>query len=209
MKLQLALDIYDIPQSLELLKELADVVDIVEIGTPLVMRDGVHAVEAIKRAYPQLCVLADLKIMDGGTLEAKMAFDAGADIVTVLAVSEDTTIKNVVRVSREYGREVMADLIAVRNLSQRAAELDEFGLDYLCVHTAFDVQHTGKFPLDDLVQIKGVISKTKTAIAGGVKLNTLPEVAAQKPDIIIIGMGISGEPDKRSVARQMRRIIAG
>jgi len=66
MRLQLALDIYDIPQSLEILKQLHDVVDIVEIGTPFIIRDGVHAVKAVKDAYPSLCVLADLKIMDGG-----------------------------------------------------------------------------------------------------------------------------------------------
>lgn len=209
MRLQLALDIYDIPQSLDILKDLAEVVDIVEIGTPFIIRDGVHAVKAIKDAFPELCVLADLKIMDGGQFEAKTAFEAGADIVTVLAVAEDITIKNVVQTGREYGKEVMADLIAVRNLEQRAAELDSFGLDYLCVHTAFDIQHTGKRPLNDLKTIKSVITQTKTAVAGGVKLETLPDVAAQMPDIVIVGMGISGQPDKHHVAQQMNKIIVG
>lgn len=208
MRLQLALDIYDVPQSLEILDELADVVDIVEIGTPFVIRDGVHAVKAIKDAFPQLCVLADLKIMDGGQMEAKMAFEAGADIVTVLAAAEDTTIKNVVRTGREFGKEVMADLIAVKDLTQRAKELDGFSLDYLCVHTAFDIQHTGQSPLGDLKAIKSVVTHTKTAVAGGVKLVTLPEVAAEKPDIIIVGMGISGQNDKRAVALGMKDIIA-
>lgn len=209
MRLQLALDIYDIPQSLEILKDLAEVVDIVEIGTPFIIRDGVHAVKAIKDAFPELCVLADLKIMDGGQFEAKIAFEAGADIVTVLAVAEDITIKDVVQTGRKYGKEVMADLIAVRNLEQRAAELDSFGLDYLCVHTAFDIQHTGKSPLKDLKTIKSVINRTKTAVAGGVKLDTLPDVAAQMPDIVIVGMGISGQQDKHHVAKQMNKIIAG
>lgn len=209
MRLQLALDIYDIPESLEILKELADVVDIVEIGTPMVIREGVRAVKAVKDAYPELCVLADLKIMDGGEMEAKMAFDAGADIVTVLAAAEDTTIKNVVEVACEYGKEVMADLIAVKDLESRAAELDQFGLDYLCVHTAFDIQHTGQSPLNDLKTVKSVLKQTKAAVAGGVKLSTLAEVAAQKPDIVIVGMGITGQQDKKSVALQMKDIIAG
>jgi len=209
MRLQLALDIYDIPESLEILKELADVVDIVEIGTPMVIREGVRAVKAVREACPELCVLADLKIMDGGKMEAKMAFDAGADIVTVLAVAEDTTIKNVVEVAREYGKEVMADLIAVKDLENRAAELDQFGLDYLCVHTAFDIQHTGQSPLNDLKTIKCVLKQTKAAVAGGVKLSTLAEVAAQKPDIVIVGMGITGQQEKKSVALKMKDIIKG
>ena len=207
MRLQLALDIYDIPQSLEILKELHDVVDIVEIGTPFIIRDGVHAVKAVKDAYPNLCVLADLKIMDGGYEEAKMAYEAGADIVTVLAASEDITIKNVVKAGLEYKREVMADLIAVSDLKKRAMELDGFGLDYICVHTAFDIQHTGRSPLEDLKLLKSVVKNTKAAVAGGVKVATLPDVAAQQPDIVIVGMGISGQPDMRSVAKQMKEII--
>lgn len=207
MRLQLALDIYDIPQSLEILKQLHDVVDIVEIGTPFIIRDGVHAVKAVKDAYPSLCVLADLKIMDGGYEEAKTAYEAGADIVTVLAAAENITIQNVVRAGREYKKEVMADLIAVSDLKKRATELDAFGLDYLCVHTAFDIQHTGRSPLEDLKLLNSVVKNTRTAVAGGVKLATLPGVAAQQPDIVIVGMGISGQPDMRGVARQMKEII--
>jgi 3-hexulose-6-phosphate synthase len=207
MRLQLALDIYDIPQSLEILKDLHDVVDIVEIGTPFIIRDGVHAVKAVKDAYPDLCVLADLKIMDGGYAEAKMAYEAGADIVTVLAAAEDITIQSVVKAGRECGKEVMADLIAVADLKKRAAELDGFGLDYICVHTAFDIQHTGRSPLEDLKALKGVLKHTRSAVAGGVKLATLAEVAAQQPDIVIVGMGISGQPDMRQTARRMKDII--
>jgi len=207
MRLQLALDIYDIPQSLEILKDLHDVVDIAEIGTPFIIRDGVHAVKAVKDAYPDLCVLADLKIMDGGYDEAKMAFEAGADIVTVLAAAEDITIQNVVKAGREFGKEVMADLIAVPDMKKRAIELDSFGLTYICVHTAFDIQHTGRSPLEDLKVLKNVVKKTKAAVAGGVKLATLSEVVAQQPDIVIVGMGISGQTDRRGVAQKMKQII--
>lgn len=207
MKLQLALDTYDLPQSLEILGQLADVVDIVEIGTPFIIRDGVRAVEAVKGAFPELCVLADLKIMDGGYFEAELAFEAGADMVTVLSVAEDATINDVIRAGRKYHKKVMADLIVSPDVRKRAAELDGFGLDYLCVHTAFDIQHTGQNPLSQLKEIKSVINNTKTAIAGGVKLDTLVEVLMHKPDIIIVGMGITGQADKRLVAQEMRKMI--
>ena len=101
----------------------------------------------------------------------------------------------------------MADLIAVPDLKTRAMELDGFGLDYICVHTAFDIQHTGRSPLEDLKLLKSVAKNTKAAVAGGVKLATLPDVAAQQPDIVIVGMGISGQPDMRAVARRMKEII--
>ncbi len=209
MKLQLALDVYDTPQALSLLEKLADVVDIVEIGTPMIIREGLRAVEAVKKAYPSLTVLADAKIMDGGRFEAECAFEAGADIVTVLAVAEDATVLNVVDAARKHGRKVLADMIAVRNLEERAAALDGFGLDYLCVHTAFDIQETGKSPLDELRRIKAVLKRSEAAVAGGVKLATLPDIAAQQPAIIVVGMGITGQPDPRDMAEKMKNVLKG
>ena len=207
MKLQLALDVYDTPQALTLLEGLADVVDIVEIGTPMIIREGLRAVKAVKLAHPNATVLADVKIMDGGTLEAAYAFEAGADIVTVLAVAEDATIRNVVAAANKFGRRVMADMIAVRDIEERAAVLDGFGLDFLCVHTAFDIQATGKSPLDGLKRINSVIERSKAAVAGGIKLATLPGIAAQRPAIVVVGMGITGQTDPRAAAEQMKKIM--
>ena len=82
MKLQLALDLVDLNEAQALLAELHDLVDLVEIGTPFLIREGVKAITDIKRTYPALEVLADVKIMDAGDYEAKLAYDAGADIVT-------------------------------------------------------------------------------------------------------------------------------
>ncbi len=207
MKLQLALDVYDTPQALSLLKGLVDVVDIVEIGTPMIIREGLRAVGAVKEAYPELTVLADAKIMDGGTFEAECAFEVGADIVTVLAVAEDATIRNVAVAADKFGRRVMADMIAVRDFEERAIILDGFGLDYLCVHTAFDVQATGSSPLDGLRRIKRVIHRSEVAVAGGVRLETLREIAAQQPAIVVVGMGITGQEDPRAVAEQMKMVL--
>ena len=101
----------------------------------------------------------------------------------------------------------MADLIAVPDLQMRAAQLDGFGLDYICVHTAFDIQHTGRSPLEDLKLLKDVLKQTRAAVAGGIKMDTLPQVAAQQPDIVIVGMGISGQPDMRGTALRMKQLI--
>ena len=207
MKLQLALDTFSIQQSLNILEELADVVDIVEIGTPMIVRDGVHAVKAVKTAFPKLSVLADVKIMDGGKQEAESAFEAGADIVTVLAVAEDQTIKNVVESGKQYGRQVMADMIAVRDFAARANVLDTFGLDYMCVHTAFDIQHTGQSPLYELKRLKETVKHTKTAVAGGIKPETLSEIVEQKPDIVIVGGEIASSNDKRAIAVAMKNTM--
>ena len=46
-----------------------------------------------KADISQLEVLCDAKIMDAGAYEAQLAYDAGADYVTVLGITDDLTIK--------------------------------------------------------------------------------------------------------------------
>lgn len=70
MKLQLALDLVNIPQAIELVKEVQEYVDVVEIGTPVVINEGLRAVKEVKEAFLNLTVLADLKIMDAAGYEA-------------------------------------------------------------------------------------------------------------------------------------------
>ncbi|MFB5191969.1 3-hexulose-6-phosphate synthase [Alicyclobacillus fastidiosus] len=207
MKLQLALDLVDIPEGIALVKEVEEYIDIVEIGTPIVINEGLHAVKAMKDAFPNLEVLADLKVMDAGGYEVMKASEAGADIVTVLGVSEDETIRGAVDEARKRNRKVLVDMIGVKDLEARAREVDGLGVDYICVHTGYDLQAVGQNSFEDLRSIKRVVKNAKTAVAGGIKLNTLAEVVDAGPDIVIVGGGITGESDKRSVAREMRNLI--
>ena len=93
MELQLALDLVNIPEAIELVKEVEQYIDVVEIGTPVVINEGLKAVQEMKSAFPHLKVLADLKIMDAGGYEIMKAAEAGADIITVLGATDDSTIK--------------------------------------------------------------------------------------------------------------------
>jgi 3-hexulose-6-phosphate synthase len=207
MKLQLALDLVNIPEGIELVKEVQEHVDIVEIGTPIVINEGLHAVKAMKDAFPSLEVLADLKVMDAGGYEVMKASEAGADYITILGVSEDATIRGAVEEAKKQQKKILVDMIGVKDLEIRAKEVDALGVDYICVHTGYDLQAVGQNSFEDLRTIKRVVKNAKTAVAGGIKLNTLPEVVKAEPDIVIVGGGITGESDKQSVAREMKKII--
>ncbi|MDQ1912031.1 3-hexulose-6-phosphate synthase [Paenibacillus sp. GD4] len=207
MKLQLALDLVNIPQAKELVKEVEAYVDIVEIGTPVVINEGLRAVKEIKEAFPNLQVLADLKIMDAGGYEVMKASEAGADIITVLGVSDDSTILGAVQEARKQNKKIMVDMINVKNMEERAQEIDALGVDYICVHSGYDHQAAGKNSFEELSAIKRVVKQAKTAIAGGIKLDTLPEVIQAKPDLVIVGGGITSQTDKRAVAAEMQRLV--
>ncbi|MNZ42916.1 3-hexulose-6-phosphate synthase [compost metagenome] len=207
MKLQLALDLVNIPGAIEVVQEVESYIDVVEIGTPIIINEGLHAVKAIKEAFPQLEVLADLKIMDAGGYEIMKAAEAGADIVTVLGATDNATIRGAVEEAKKQKKQIMIDMINVKNIEERAAEIDALGVDYICVHTGYDLQAEGKDSFAELQAIKGVVKQAKTAIAGGIKLATLPEAIKANPDLIIVGGGITGQENKKEVAAQMKQLI--
>ncbi|KZE73465.1 3-hexulose-6-phosphate synthase [Paenibacillus elgii] len=207
MELQLALDLVDIPGAKEVVAEVAEHIDIVEIGTPVVINEGLRAVKEIKEAFPALRVLADLKIMDAGGYEVMKASEAGADIITVLGVSDDSTIRGAVEEARKQNKKIMVDMINVKDIEGRAKEIDALGVDYICVHSGYDHQAAGKNSFEELMAIKRVVKQAKTAIAGGIKLNTLPEVIKANPDLVIVGGGITGQEDKKATAAEMKRLV--
>ncbi|GAA0136233.1 3-hexulose-6-phosphate synthase [Paenibacillus sp. YSY-4.3] len=207
MKLQLALDLVGIPGAIEVVKQVEQYVDIVEIGTPIIINEGLHAVKALKEAFPNVTVLADLKIMDAAGYEVMKAAEAGADIVTILGVAEDASIQGAVAEAKKQGKQILVDMIAVKNLAERTAQIDSFGVDYICVHTGYDLQAEGQNSFEDLRTIKSVVKNAKVAVAGGIKLATLPEVIAVKPDLVIVGGGITGQADIAAAAAEMQKLI--
>ncbi|ADE68570.1 MULTISPECIES: 3-hexulose-6-phosphate synthase [Priestia] len=207
MELQLALDLVNISEAKEVVQEVQEYIDIVEIGTPVVINEGLKAVKEIKEAFPSLKVLADLKIMDAGAYEVMKASEAGASIITILGATDDSTIKGAVEEAKKQGTQILVDMINVKNLEQRAKEVDALGVDYICVHTGYDLQAEGETPFEQLQTIKRVVKNAKTAVAGGIKLNTLPEVVQSQPDLVIVGGGITSEKDKRNVAEEMKKVV--
>lgn len=140
MKLQIAVDVADTKRILEIADQIYDVIDIYEVGTPVIMKEGMVPVKNLKHKYPDLCVLADTKIVDGGALEFKDVCKAGADIITVLALADEETIREVCDVAHIYGRKVLADLICVENIPKKSKQLIDLGVDYIGVHTGVDMQ---------------------------------------------------------------------
>ena len=205
-ELQIALD-GELSAALDLLEQVHPFVDIAEVGTPLVFREGMRAVRELRAAYPQLTLVADLKIMDAGEAEAAIAFDAGADCVTVMALASDATIAGALTSARWHGKRVMIDMMQVADPLARARQLLALGGDLLCLHTAHDLQSSQASPYVQLAELRAALPAAQLAIAGGVKLNALEKILPLRPQVIIVGSGITGAPDPRSAARQFHERI--
>lgn len=206
-RLQLAVDTLSLEDALVFLKDVSPYIDIVEVGTPLLYRSGLEAVRRIKEAYPDLYLLCDSKIMDAGAYESKEQFEAGADCVSVLGVTDDATIRACVEEARKYQKEVSVDTICIRDLEARIGQIEQMGADYISVHTGVDQQARGRTPLDDLREIRRCAKRARISVAGGIRLDTVGEYLALGPDVVIVGGGILGQPDPVGAARALKEKI--
>lgn len=205
MKLQIALDDITLSDAIALVGRVREYVDIIEVGTPLVYLAGMDAVRAMKERFPEKEVLADMKIMDGGTYETQEAMLAGADYVTVLGVTEDVTVRRCVEAAQAYGKQVVVDMICVPDIPGRVTQLEALGVHGLAVHTGIDQQAAGRTPLDDLKLMRACARRAKISVAGGIRPETIPLYAAFAPEVLIVGGGICHAADPVAAAREIRR----
>ena len=209
LELQLAIDLLNKEEAAELANKVKDYVDIVEIGTPIVINEGLPSVQHLNDNVDGVKVLADLKIMDAADYEVSQAVKFGADIVTILGVAEDASIKAAVDEAHKHGKQLLVDMIAVQDLEKRAKDLDDLGADYIAVHTGYDLQAEGQSPLESLRKVKSVISNSKVAVAGGIKPDTIKDIVSENPDLIIVGGGIANADDPVAAAKACKAAIEG
>lgn len=203
MLLQIALDdAWEISASVA--RAVQSSIDIIEIGTPLIYHEGMAIAHRLRREFPRHIILADLKIMDAGETEASIAFEAGCDIVSVLAVAHPSTVLGTIRAARRFGKRVMADLIQAPDPVESCRKLIDMGCDIVCVHTAHDIQSQHTTPLQSLQRLRQVLPDAPLAVAGGISASTIDDVAAWAPRIVIVGSAITGAADPAGAAQEIR-----
>ena len=208
--LQIAMDYTSLSKALVMAALVAPEVDIIEIGTPLCKAAGVEAIRAMREVCPDKLILADFKTPDVGGLEANMAFDAGADMLTVIGGAALPTVEQALAVTRERGKEMLMELTGVRDILARAAEWRRIGVDRIVYHREWDAQSAGREWTEDDKDImrKLIDMGYKVTVTGGMTLDLLPFFADLPVSVLICGRGIREAPDPRATARQMRLALS-
>lgn len=174
---QISLDLTSIDEALDHARKAVRAgVDWLEAGTPLLLAEGLDAVRALRHEFPKHPIVADLKTMDGGYLEAEMIAKAGATHVVVMARSHPATIKGVVKAGQDYGLQVMGDDLACDDKPTAARAMEALGVHYIVHHVGYDERrdpeviraHRGRppSPLDELRAVVNAVKIPVQAVGG-------------------------------------------
>jgi len=208
--LQLALDYFELAPAIAMAQIIHKEVDTLEIGTPLTKAGGMLAVRTIRELCPDNYILADIKSPDVGGGEAKMAFDAGADWMTVLGAAPLDTVKLALEEANSRpGKEMFIELTGIRDILGRAREWRSIGVERMVYHRGWDEGNLSRsWDEQDLATIRELIKMGfKVSVAGGLGLDMIPFFKDVDISVFIIGRAIRETPDPAATARQFRAAI--
>jgi 3-hexulose-6-phosphate synthase len=186
---QISLDLTNLAEALEMAEIAVSAgVDWLEAGTPLLLAEGLRAVETLHTRYPNHPIVADLKTMDGGYLEAEMMAKAGASFVVVMGRAHEATVRRVVEAAREYGIKVMGDNLGADDRIANAKWLESLGVDYVIHHIGYDERRLvkGLSPMDELDEVVEAVSVPVQAV-GGLTIRQAIDCPAHGAPLVVLG----------------------
>jgi 3-hexulose-6-phosphate synthase len=205
MNLQTAFDFISLEKSLDIAARVAPYSDWLEVGTSLIKSEGIRTVREFKTQFPRNVIVADMKILDAGEREARLACDNGADIVVVEAGASDGTIEAVKKVAGAARVKIMYDLFGVEDLAKSAARAKSLGMDYLCFHKSTDAAGIGGF-LDDFKKFSAAAG-LPMAVAGKINDDNNGALLPHGPAAFIFCGPIRGAADPGAAAKHFQERI--
>ncbi len=209
-KLQIAIDCLDLNEAAEIAQKVSPWFDIIEAGTPLIKSVGIKAVQYLKNNHPNKLIVADLKSSDVGAYEAELAFSAGADITTTLAITTNATISEVQRIANQRNKICLVDLTGVTEIANRVRELKAIGAKYFLYHQSIDEEISeGKtWNRNSIKELEEIINlDIELSIAGGVNEQNLPLFSDLDLYSIVIGRGITSAQDIENAASSLAKFV--
>ena len=199
---QISLDLTNIDEAIETAHlAMRAGVDWLEAGTPLILAEGLHGVRALRKEFPNTPIVADLKTMDGGYLEAEMMAKAGATHVVVMARAHAETIKCVVKAGADYGVKVMGDNLGCPDMVAGAKLLEDLGCDFVIHHIGYDERrgiaaagHRMPSPLDQLKEVVEAVSIPVQAV-GGLTLEQAIACPKYGAPLVVLGAPLTIDAD--------------
>jgi len=206
--LQVALDFLNVSQALRVAREaMAGGADWLEAGTPLIKSEGLEAVRQLRREFPNVPIVADLKTMDAGRIEIEAAAKAGASVAIVLGLASDTTIRECMKAGQSFGIDIAVDLLGCADPVARAQAAAEWGAAFVGLHTPIDEQMRGGDPFARLRQVAQAVD-LPVAVAGGINSESVVQAVEAGARIVIVGGAIAKSADAKAATMALKEAIA-
>jgi len=215
---QISLDLIDLDEAIETAHMARRAgVDWLEAGTPLILAKGLDAVTRLREEFPEVPIVADLKTMDGGYLEAEMMAKAGASHVVVMSQAHEETIRCVVKAGRDYNVGVMGDNLGSADMVAGAKRLEELGCDFVIHHIGYDERRgiaargeRAPNPLDQLREVVDAVDVPVQAV-GGLSLEQAIETPSYGAPLVVLGAPLVIDSERFQTAdgdleRSLKRI---
>ena len=176
-------------------------VDWLEAGTPLIIAEGMNGVKALRQRFPEVPIVADLKTMDGGYLEAELMARAGATHVVVMARAHEETIRCVVKAGRDYGVNVMGDNLGCPDMVAGAKMLEDLGCDFVIHHIGYDerrgIAACGRRMPSPLDQLREVVAAVKVPVqaVGGLTIEQAVRTPEYGAPLVVLGAPLTIDAD--------------
>lgn len=204
---QISLDLTNIEEAIETAAmALRAGVDWLEAGTPLILAEGLHGVKKLRETFPGIPIVADLKTMDGGYLEAEMMAKAGATHVVVMARAHEETIKCVGKAGADFGIMGMGDNLACEDRVEAAKKLEDLGCDFVIHHIGYDERRgiAAKVfrmpgPLDQLREVVKAV-KIPVQAVGGLSLEQAIKCPEYGAPLVVLGAPLTIDSDSFKTA---------
>jgi 3-hexulose-6-phosphate synthase len=206
---QISLDVTNIPEALEMAEGAVRAgIDWLEAGTPLILGEGLHAVKALRERFPEHPIVADLKTMDGAGLEAEMMLKAGANCVVIMSQAHWASMKEMVKLARDLGGKVMADVLNAPDKPAEARRMQDLGADWIIVHTGYDERRyvEGLSPLNDLPAVLEAVNIPVQAV-GGLSIEQSIESVRMGASSLVIGAPLAIQADRFAIGDEYESIL--
>ena len=206
MKLQISFDEGNSNQALEIAGKVAPYADILEVGSSIVLKEGIKAIEAFKNKFPNKEIFADIKLVDriDGTINSYA--DAGVSYVTVLAGTSNAIIQEASQLAHARNIKIAMDLVDAYSMGQSAMDAKALDIDTIICHGPHESTSLTEL-LDEWQNIRGNTS-LPIFIAGGINKNNIEKIISLKPQGIIIGSAIIKSEDPAQAAKYFKSLIS-
>ncbi len=208
--LQVAMDLVDMKQVERVLSGVPQNDHVIfEAGTPLIKQFGLSVINEIRKIRPNCFIVADLKTLDTGNLEARMVSNAGGDAAVVSGLAPVETIASFIKEAKKCGIYAIIDMLNVDEPAKLIESLGQMGgavllPQYVEMHRAIDKEATGDYSWGDIKKIKEVAKKYNAKIlvatAGGIRQPVVKKALAAGADIVVVGRAITASKDIKNAA---------